>query len=202
MGAIGRWALREACRQRVEWGRNGQCHDDLAISVNLSPLQLRDPSLVADVADILHRTGLPADRLRLEVTESAAPGAGEDTLRRLADLGVGLALGDFGTGFSSLAALSRLPVTNAKLAAEFLAPGCSAPSAGPGAGGSRAPAVPREVLRHVVALCHSLGMTVTAEGVETADQDRMLRELGCDDGQGFHFARPAAADQIGTMLRR
>ena len=172
---LGRLLLTQACRQGVAWRRAGH---DLTISVNLSPLQLRDGSLAADVADILHRTGLPAANLQLEITESAALDAADDVLRQLVDLGVGLALDDFGTGFSGLAALARLPVRNAKLAAEFLASDASA------------------VLRHVVALCQALGMTVTAEGIETAGQEELLRKLGCDNGQGFHFARPAPAEQI------
>jgi diguanylate cyclase len=102
-------------------------------------------------------------------------------------MGVGLALDDFGTGYSSLAELSRLPVTSVKLAAEFLV-------SDPSAGASSPAGI--EVLRHTIALCHAVGMTVTAEGIETADQERLLRDLGCDNGQGFHFCRPAPAEEI------
>jgi diguanylate cyclase (GGDEF)-like protein len=179
IGPLGRMLLEHACQQGMAWRRAGH---DLTISVNLSPLQLGDPALAADVADILHRTGLPANRLQLEITESAALEQGYGTLRRLADLGVSLALDDFGTGYSSLAALSWLPIRHVKLAAEFLVDA-----------GGRAPA---EVLRHVVALCHSLGATVTAEGIETSAQERLLRDLGCDNGQGFHFGGPAPADRV------
>ena len=171
---LGRLILEQACRQGAAWLRAGR---DLTISVNLSPLQLSEPTLPADVADILHRAGLPADHLQLEITESAALDQGYVTLQRLAELGVRLALDDFGTGYSSLATLSWLPVTNVKLAAEFLA-GAGTPAA-------------TEMLRHTIALCHALNLTVTAEGIETADQEHLLHELGCDYGQGYHFARPA-----------
>ncbi len=176
---LGRQLLEQACRQAVAWRRAGH---DLLLNVNLSPLQLDEPTLAADVADILHRTGLPADRLQLEITENAALNDGRDTLHRLAAMGVGLALDDFGTGYSSLAELSRLPLTGVKLAAEFLLDAESPAGI--------------EVLRHTIALCHAVGVTVTAEGIETADQERLLRDLGCDNGQGFHFCRPAPADEI------
>ncbi|MBL7258745.1 putative bifunctional diguanylate cyclase/phosphodiesterase [Paractinoplanes lichenicola] len=165
---LGRALLEQACREGA--ARSG----DLLISVNLSPVQLADPGLVATVADILHRTGLPAARLQLEITETAEALPYRAALIALGDLGVRLALDDFGTGYSSLAVLTGLPFTEAKLAAEFLA--------GAGHGG---------VLRHIVEACHAMGMTVTAEGIETAEQEQILRDLGCDHGQGYHLGRPA-----------
>jgi diguanylate cyclase (GGDEF)-like protein len=176
---LGRLLLEQACRQGAAWRRAGH---DLLISVNLSPLQLGDPALPADVADLLHRTGLPAGRLQLEITETAAIVEHRDALTRLAGLGVRLALDDFGTGYSSLAALSTLPFTDAKLAAEFLAD------------------PPTEALRHTISLCHALGMTVTAEGIETAGHEQTLRDLGCDHGQGYLFARPVPAAGVTRLL--
>ena len=173
---LGRYVLEQACRRGVAWRRAGH---DLLISVNLSPMQLGESTLVADVADILHRAGLPADRLQLEITESVALDQGYETLRGLADLGVRLAVDDFGTGWSSLSVLSRLPVTNVKLAAELL------DSA--------------EVLRHTIAMCHALGLTVTAEGIETAGQETLLRSLGCDQGQGYHFGHPAEPAELDRL---
>ncbi|MFG1991909.1 putative bifunctional diguanylate cyclase/phosphodiesterase [Actinoplanes sp. NPDC048988] len=165
---LGRHLLERACRA-------GAAREGLRISVNVSPVQLAAPGLVATVADVLHRTGLPAGRLQLEITETAAVIEHRAVLDRLAGLGLRLALDDFGTGYASLAELVTLPFAEVKLAAEFLA-------------------VPRsgtaEVLRGVVGLCHALGVTVTAEGIETAEQERVLREAGCDHGQGFLFGRP------------
>ncbi|MEV4343103.1 bifunctional diguanylate cyclase/phosphodiesterase [Actinoplanes sp. NPDC049596] len=165
---LGRALLEQACRRAA-------ARPDLRMSVNMSPLQLAAPGLVAEVADILHRTGLPAGRLQLEITETAAVLEHRAVLTQLAGLGLRLALDDFGTGYSSLAELVTLPFAEVKLAAEFLTdpPGSAA-----------------EVVRHVVGLCHALGMTVTAEGIETAEQERVLRELGCDHGQGYLFGRP------------
>jgi diguanylate cyclase (GGDEF)-like protein len=180
---LGRALLEQACRQGAAWRQAGH---DLLISVNLSPRQLGEPTLAEDVADVLHRTGLPAASLQLEITESYPLDEGLETLRQLTDLGVRLALDDFGTGWSSLATLSGLPVGNAKLAAEFIAD-VGSPAA-------------IEVLRHTIALCHSLAVTVTAEGIETGSQERLLRGLGCDQGQGFHFARPATAEEITRLL--
>ncbi|MBU2669128.1 GGDEF domain-containing phosphodiesterase [Actinoplanes bogorensis] len=165
---LGRTLLEQACRQGAAW-------PDRLISVNLSPVQLGEPGLVAAVADILHRTGLPAGRLQLEITESAESLRYRSVLAGLGGLGVRLALDDFGTGWSSLAVLSTLPFTEAKLAGEFLL------------------STPDAVLRHLVEACHALGMTVTAEGIETAEQATTLRDLGCDHGQGYHLGRPAPA---------
>ncbi|MGK5682587.1 putative bifunctional diguanylate cyclase/phosphodiesterase [Actinoplanes sp. URMC 104] len=168
---LGRHLLTQACRQGAAWRRAGR---DLLISVNLSPVQLADPGLVPAVADTLHRTGLPAARLQLEITETGEALQSRAVLAELGALGVRLALDDFGTGYSSLAVLTGLPFTEAKLAAEFLT-------------------VPGDVLRHIIDACHALGMTVTAEGIETAAQERLLRDLGCDHGQGFYLGRPAPA---------
>jgi diguanylate cyclase len=179
---LGRMMLEAACRQGVAWRRAGH---DLTIGVNLSPLQLTDTALAADVADILHRTGLPAAALQLEIVENAGWEQHYDTLRRLADVGVSLVLDDFGTGSSSLAALAWLPIRHVKLAAGFLTDLDARAAA--------------EVVRHTIALCHALGATVTAQGVETPGQERMLRDLGCDQGQGGHFAQPAPGERLFTQ---
>ncbi|XVU29288.1 EAL domain-containing protein [Actinoplanes sp. CA-054009] len=257
---LGRNLLEQACRA-------GAARPDLRMSVNMSPVQLAAPGLVAGVADILHRTGMPAERLQLEITETAAVIEHRAVLDRLAALGLRLALDDFGTGYSSLAELMTLPFAEVKLAAEFLtaqggtiaekasarakaaeivalhaehgdaaytraddggaaptraedgraAParaevGAAAASRGAaldvvgqapatrgtgggdlGAGVGRVKGVERmDVVRHVVGLCHALGVTVTAEGIEGGGQARALREAGCDHGQGYLFGRPVA----------
>jgi diguanylate cyclase (GGDEF)-like protein len=182
---LGRVLLEQACRQGAAWRKQGH---DLLVSVNLSPLQLGEPGLAAEVADILHRTGLPAHRLQLEITESAAADQHRDRLRELAALGLRLAVDDFGTGYANLAVLSRLPVTGLKVAGELVA---DLDTAAPAAAG---------ILRHTVALCHDLGIEVTAEGLETECRERLVAELGCDYGQGYLFARPAPAAEITTLL--
>ncbi len=183
---LGRVLLEQACRQGAAWRKQGH---DLRINVNLSPLQLGEPGLAAEVADILHRTGLPASRLQLEITESAAVDEHRDRLRELTALGLRLVVDDFGTGYASLAALARLPVSGLKIAGDLVAD-LDAGSAGAAA----------EILRHTVVLCHHLGVEVTAEGLETEARERLVRDLGCDLGQGYLFARPAAPEVITELL--
>jgi diguanylate cyclase (GGDEF)-like protein len=182
---LGRYMLEQSCTQAAAWHRQG--HRPV-VSVNLSPRQLTDRGLVASVADVLDRSGLPPEHLQLEITESTALDGHHDVLREIAGLGVRLAIDDFGTGYSSLALLPQLPIHGVKLAAEFLSA-----------------LDPREirsttVLRHTIAFCRDLGITVTGEGIETRAQEQRLRDLGCHLGQGFLFARPVTADAAGRIL--
>ncbi|MEJ3747671.1 bifunctional diguanylate cyclase/phosphodiesterase [Actinomycetes bacterium KLBMP 9797] len=175
---LGQRLLERACRDAAGWP------DATFVSVNLAVAQIRHPGLAAQVATVLDVTGLPPARLQLEITESAVMAIDDDTiatLRALADLGVQLAIDDFGTGYSNLAYLCDLPVHALKLAGRFLQ--------------SRRPRgevdPTREVLLHtLVTMGHKLGLSVTAEGVETAAQARRLRGIGCDLGQGWHFGHP------------
>jgi diguanylate cyclase (GGDEF)-like protein len=182
---LGRSLLEQACVRGAAWRTR---HPGLLISVNLSPLQLDDSALVADVETILRSSRLPAGSLQLEITESAAVvDDHHDTLHRLADLGIRLAIDDFGTGYSTFASLPDLPISAVKLAAELL----------PREPGDRAR---REILRSLIRLCHQLGISVTSEGIEKPENELLLKELGCDHGQGFHFARPADGDTITRTL--
>ena len=152
------------------------------MSVNLSARQFARPDLAARVAAVLAETGLPPATLELEITESLAMSDAEATgvtLRALHELGVRVVLDDFGTGYSSLAYLSQLPLDVIKVDRSFVA------------GLHESPAN-LAIVRAVVGLAQGLGIAVTAEGIEREDQLEALRELGCDRGQGFLFARPAA----------
>ena len=197
--ALGRWVLAQACRQATAWwpARSGPA--PLFMSVNLAARQVSDPTIVADVERILRDTGWPAESLQLELTETAAMSTSGDPLRTLhtfADMGVWLAVDDFGTGWSNLAYLRELPVHVLKLAGPFVS------GRGWREGARCAPdAIDVEVLAHVVRLAHTLGLSVTAEHVETATQVELLRTLGCDVGQGYFFAPAAEADTISAMLR-
>ncbi|MEV6367769.1 bifunctional diguanylate cyclase/phosphodiesterase [Micromonospora musae] len=187
---LGGWVLAEACREAEGWSARGGRTP--FVSVNLAVRQVHRPGLVQEVHGLLERTGLPPDRLQLEITESTMMSTTEEpvrALRGLADLGVRIAIDDFGTGYSNLAYLRDLPVTELKVAGEFVA-GLRAPAADPG---SR---TDERILASLVSLAHALGLTVTAEGVETAGQAERLRAIGCDAGQGWHFGRPAPADRI------
>jgi diguanylate cyclase (GGDEF)-like protein len=173
---IGRWVLDTACLAAQNW--QGGAPD--VMSVNLSVRQFDQPDLPLFVASVLRRTGLAPSRLQLEITESALIPNAESaiaTLCALKDLGVRLALDDFGTGFSSLSYLQRLPVDVVKIDHSFVARlGRDAATAA--------------IVDAVTKLAHALGMLVTAEGIETADQLAMLRSIGCDDGQGYYFSLP------------
>ncbi|WP_172876000.1 putative bifunctional diguanylate cyclase/phosphodiesterase [Micromonospora inositola] len=186
---LGGWVLAEACREAERWSAG---HDDPPfVSVNLAVRQVRRPGLVQEVRGVLRQTGLPPERLQLEITESTMMSAAEEpvrALRVLAGLGVRIAIDDFGTGYCNLAYLRDLPVTELKVAGEFVA-GLRAPAGDPGC------RTDERILASLVSLAHALDLTVTAEGVETADQADRLRTIGCDAGQGWHFGRPAPADR-------
>jgi diguanylate cyclase (GGDEF)-like protein/PAS domain S-box-containing protein len=190
MGPIGRWVLREACRQRVHWGSQGECADDLTISVNLSPHQFTDATLVADVSGILAETNLPASLLVLEITETAIIGdihASRRVLNELRRMGVRVALDDFGTGYSSLSHLSDLPIDTIKIDRSFV-------------GGMCARSQDSLIIEAVITLAHSLGIATIAEGVETLEQLAALHDRGCDSVQGHLLSRPVPGPQVPTML--
>ncbi|HEY5835088.1 putative bifunctional diguanylate cyclase/phosphodiesterase [Streptomyces sp.] len=187
---LGRWVLEEAARQARGW-QGDDAGRAPHVNVNLSPMQLHHPNLVAEVARALDESGLPPASLCLEVTESALIGADEDALkplRRIADLGVEIALDDFGTGYSNLSSLRWLPVSVLKLDRSFTH-GMRQRTADP---------VDAKIVEGIVSLAHGLGMSVTVEGVETRTQAEHLRALGCDTGQGWYYARPGPPE----LLRR
>lgn len=184
INAIDAWVLEHACRQMVAWRAVGSPLQFVA--VNISSRLFSRGELDKRVAQVLADTGLPAECLELEVTESAVmddPDQAQALLDRLRRLGVRLAIDDFGTGYSSLARLKRLPVQKLKLDQSFVA----------GLPGDKDD---RAITRAVIALAHSMEMTVLAEGVERAEQQDYLRELGCDYAQGYFIGRPVPADAL------
>jgi EAL domain-containing protein (putative c-di-GMP-specific phosphodiesterase class I) len=194
---LGRWVLRQACRQAAAWAA-GEPAARLLVSVNVAARQVREPGLVDDITAVLAETGWPPDMLQLELTESAlmgTPGGSPAVLHALVDLGVRIAIDDFGTGYSNLAYLRHLPVQMLKMAGPFVTG--AVPRGGVGAGEDRA--ADREVIGMIVRLAHRLGLTVTAESVETAEQFAQLRRLGCDIGQGFLFARAVPAHEVPAL---
>ncbi|HEX5824311.1 MAG TPA: diguanylate cyclase [Candidatus Limnocylindrales bacterium] len=187
--SIGRWILETACRQAVAWLEE-RPDSPLVMSVNLSPVQFAQPTLVAEISDILAVTGLPAERLELEITESILLDEGEAstaTLRALRDLGVRLVLDDFGTGYSSLSYLRRLPLDTIKIDRSFI-DGLDSDDAN------------LPIVQAVIALAHGLGIEVVAEGIETVGQLARLRDLACDRGQGYYYARPQAPEDLRALL--
>ena len=184
---IGRWILREACRQARDWQiRLGR--SDLRMSVNLSARQFGEHDIVGTVRAVLEETGLPAATLMLEITESGLMRRTQATITRLGalrELGVHLAIDDFGTGYSSLSYLERFPIDVLKIDRTFVSAG----------DGSASP-----LARAVIDLGRTLHLEVIAEGIEHADEARWLAELGCRYGQGYLFARPVGAAAIEALL--
>ncbi|MEU3872833.1 MULTISPECIES: bifunctional diguanylate cyclase/phosphodiesterase [Streptomyces] len=190
---LGRWVLATACRQARRWQLDHP-GEPLVVSVNVAVRQVWDSDLVADVAGILAETGLPASLLQLELTESAVMGSAGRPLQQLqalSDMGVAIAIDDFGTGYSNLAYLSRLPVSTLKLDGSFVH-------------GFRAEEHPNPadetIVEALVQLAHRLGLTVTAECVESAEQAERLGRIGCDTGQGWFYSRPVPAERISALL--
>jgi EAL domain-containing protein (putative c-di-GMP-specific phosphodiesterase class I) len=184
IGDLGRWAMREACSAAKDWP------EDIRVAVNLSPVQLREPGLVAMVAAALDAAGLPARRLEIEITEQMLLDNSEHNhhvLQSLKDLGVSIAMDDFGTGYSSLNYLHAFPFDRVKVDQAFVA------KLGQG---SRHTAL----VRAVVDLARSFGMATTAEGVETAEQRDILMGLGCTDIQGYFYARPMPVSDVVTFI--
>lgn len=185
---VGAWVLQDACRQLAIW--HGRGHRHLAVAVNLSGRQLSDPTLVATVRETLARTGLPAEALELELTESMlmqdAP-AVESLLGEFRRMGLTLSVDDFGTGYSSLAYLKRFPLNTLKVDRSFVRD-------------IDANADDASITRAVIQMAHELSLKVVAEGVETEAQIRLLAEAGCDQIQGYYFARPLPADELSGLL--
>ncbi|MER7463408.1 EAL domain-containing protein [Streptomyces sp. NPDC097981] len=193
---LGRWVLRTACRQARRWQIEQPSDAPVFVSVNVAVRQVWDSDLVGDVAEILAETGLAPQLLQLELTESAVMGsAGRplQALQALSDMGVRIAIDDFGTGYSNLAYLSRLPVSVLKLDGSFVH-GFRYDE------GTHPNPADETIVEALVQLAHRLGLTVTAECVETAGQAARLRRVGCDTGQGWLYSRAVAPERIAEMI--
>ncbi len=186
IATLGEWALRQACAEASAWP------DDLKVSVNVSSVQFQSGDLTHVVGTALAGAGLPPSRLDLEITESvllAESPANLATLRRLRGLGVSVSMDDFGTGYSSFRNLRAFPFDKIKIDRSFIrelptSRDCSA------------------IVRAVASLGASLGMSTTAEGVETNEQLEWLRNEGCTEMQGYFFSPPIPASEIGAILAR
>lgn len=190
---LGRWVLATACRRAAGWRRLRPA-DPVFVSVNVAVRQVWDSDLVADVAQILEETGLPPRLLQLELTESAVMGsAGRplQALQELSEMGVGIAIDDFGTGYSNLAYLSRLPVSALKLDGSFVRGFSSAEHPSP---------ADETIVEALVDLAHRLGISVTAECVESGEQAERLRRIGCDTAQGWFYSRAVPAERVERLL--
>jgi EAL domain-containing protein (putative c-di-GMP-specific phosphodiesterase class I) len=193
---LGRFVLREACRQAAAWLAEFGPDALQKVGPNVSARQLHDPDFVADVRAALADSGLTSDRLVLELTESAVLRGQQvsRTLHELDGMGIKLALDDFGTGESSLSLLRSFPAAIVKLDKSFV-DGIEIDDGNPAASDAR-----QAVARAVIQLAGALGLDTVAEGIENAAQVAVLRELGYTLGQGFHLARPMSAEDMTRLL--
>jgi len=186
---IGRWVLREACRQARVWQLAGL--PPMCIAINISAVELRAPGFVAGVRAILREAELEPRYLELELTETALMEDSRsvaDVLKQLKDIGVQLALDDFGTGFSSLSHLKRFPIDALKIDPSFVRDLTTDED-------------DASIVTAVIGMGKNLHMRVVAEGVETSEQLAMLREFGCPQGQGYYFSRPVPALEFGHLVK-
>jgi diguanylate cyclase (GGDEF)-like protein len=190
IGPLGRWVFETSCQQLAAWRRAG--FPELSMNVNLSPREFADPQLASKIEASAKAAGVDLSAIALELTESAVmsrAGAPEEALERLVALGVSICLDDFGTGYSCLSYLHRFPVKTLKIDRSFVSR--------IGAKDDRA-----EIVHTIVAMAQSLGMSVTAEGVETLAQLQRVRGLGCDHVQGHYFAEAMDAEAAERYLRQ
>ena len=181
---IGEWVLRQACKQAAGWP------SAVSVAVNLSPVQFRELDLCQTVSDALANSGLSADRLELEITESMLvrnQAATLETVRQLRALGVRIAMDDFGTGHSSLSALRNLPFDKIKIDRCFVHDLLSKHDS-------------RAIIQAVVQLANSLGIKTTAEGIETQGELDYLKRVGCTEGQGYFLSKPVPAQAVPALL--
>ena len=187
IGALTKWVLRSAITECGEWMRNGL---PLTVAVNLSALDLFDSELPIYISGLLTEVKLPAERLVLEITESAImmdPAYALKILRELKSRGIRLSVDDFGTGYSSLAHLKRLPVDELKIDKSFVAHIASDNN-------------DAAIVRSTIGLAHALGLSVVAEGIEDQQTLEFLTALGCDVAQGYYISRPLPVVALGDWL--
>jgi len=182
---LGRFVLEESCRTMASWREALPEAERLVLSVNLSARQFTQPDLVDCIRATLKKTGMPAERLKLEITETTIMENAEsatEKLNRLKELGIQISIDDFGTGYSSMSYLQKFPLDHLKIDLSFVKRMDTAPEN-------------REIVRAIINLAHNLGLEVIAEGVEKSSQQSLLSDLNCEYGQGFFFSRPVGAEK-------
>jgi diguanylate cyclase (GGDEF)-like protein/PAS domain S-box-containing protein len=188
---LGRWVLEQACSQMVQWAISCPVSPPLTLSVNLSPRQFQQPDLDTEIAAVLRRTGLTPECLKLEITEGVIMDDVDRTitmLNKLKTIGVKIAVDDFGTGYSSLAYLKRLPLDVLKIDQSFVK----------GLGHNTEDTA---IVQAILSLAESLNLSVTGEGVETAEHAGLLNRMKCSRGQGYFFARPLDVESATALLQ-
>jgi len=189
--ALGQWVLSEACYQLVNWQKALTDDSSLTMSINLSRIQIYHPELIPQIDNLLESLNLPGKDLKLEITESTLmenTSAVTRVLEQLKEREIKLCLDDFGTGYSSLSYLRYLPVDTVKIDRSFIGPEINDTNYG--------------IVKAIINLAHSLGLDVIAEGIETEDQFQILKDLGCEYGQGYLFAQPLNSVDVISTVRR
>jgi len=185
---LGNWAIKTACEQLADWHRSGLSY--IPVAVNLSPSHFQDHHLVQTVKDTLQQTGIPAQYLELEVTESAMQTKGHiEVFKQLRDIGLKIAIDDFGTGFSCLASLKQLPLDCLKIDKIFI-------------DDMLYNSHTALLLGTIIGLAHALDYSLVAEGVETEEQALKLQRLGCDIIQGYYFSKPLPAATVPSFIKK
>jgi PAS domain S-box-containing protein len=192
MLSINRSLMKESCRNLRQWQTDYAPAVPFSMSVNVTARQFAQPTLTAEIAEVVRAAGIEASALQLEIVESVAMGShetGQSLLSELKQLGVKLSIDDFGTGYSSLARLQQLPVDTLKIDRQFVS-AMEATDSG------------REIVRVIVMLAHSIGLKVVAEGVETESQAALLKDMNCDYAQGYYFSRPMDEEGVRLVLNK
>ncbi len=185
---LGQWVLEQSCQILSSWAARHP-GNELSISVNLSARQFSSPDLVPNLVECIRRHAIPPACLKLEITESDVMTNPESTvqkLRRMKDLGVAILVDDFGTGYSSMSYLQRFPIDTLKIDRSFVS--------------DLDQHANRVIVRTIINLAHSLGLSVVAEGIETEPQYAILKDLGCEFAQGFHLSRPVFLDHAEQLI--
>jgi len=186
---IGLWVLKTACAQNMAWQREGL--PLISVAVNLSPRQFLDENLLSDIDEVLTSTGMPAHLLQLEITESMVMQNVDRAIKLLNAIQsrhVRLAIDDFGTGYSSMSLMKKFPIDTIKIDRSFVRD-------------LETSSQDRAIAKAIISMGKALGLTVVAEGVETAEQDAFLRGQDCDELQGYLFSKPIPAEDIPLLLR-
>jgi EAL domain-containing protein (putative c-di-GMP-specific phosphodiesterase class I) len=186
---IGQWVLSEACRQNKAWQAMGL--RPIPVAINVSAVELRHSGFLNEVSKVLLQSGLNPQYLELEVTETVAIHGDSEGIRdliSLKDMGVRLSIDDFGTGFSSLSYLKRLPIDTIKIDKSFIRD-------------IKTDANDAAIITAIIKMSHSLNFKVIAEGVETAEQLAYLKQYECDEIQGFYFSQPLTAEDFSALLQ-